>query len=142
LVSRIGSCFVGNSTLRAALTNHIPSFYQEPIGMRAVFLILIVAVVALIAAVLTGMIRLPMTQPAVAPGIETVDGKVVVRPGQAPAFDVQTGSIGVGTGKTVALPKVEIQPSDTRIGVPSIEVRRPGDAPAPAAPTPQGNAAQ
>ena len=104
--------------------------------MRAVFLILIVAVVALIVAVLTGMIDIRQTQPAVAPGIESVDGKLVTRPGQAPAFDVQTGSIGVGTGKTVAVPKVEIQPSDTRVAVPSLEVRRPGDAPAPVQGTP------
>lgn len=111
--------------------------------MRAVFLILIVAVVALIAAVLTGMVDIRQTQPAVAPGISSADGKIVTRPGQAPAFDVQTGSIGVGTGKTVAVPKIEIQPSNTRIAVPSVEVRRPGDAPAPAAPAPaQGNAAQ
>jgi len=113
--------------------------------MRAVFIILIVAVVALIAAVLTGMIDFRQTQPAVAPGITSSDGKIIARPGQAPAFDVQTGSIGVGTGKTVAVPKVEIQPSDTRIGVPSVELRRPGGAPAPA-PAPaapvQGNAAQ
>lgn len=113
--------------------------------MRAVFLILIVAVVALIAAVLTGMINLRQTQPAVAPGITASDGKIVTRPGQAPAFDVQTGSIGVGPGTTVAVPKVEIQPSNTRVGVPSIEVRRPGDAPAPTPPAPPtlpGNAAQ
>ena len=115
--------------------------------MRAVFLILIVAVVALIAAVLTGFVKLPMTQPAVAPTVSVEDGKIIARPGQAPAFDVQTGSIGVGTGKTVAVPKVEIQPSDTRIAVPSVEVRRPSGAPSPApAPAPaapvQGNSAQ
>jgi len=111
--------------------------------MRAVFLILIVAVVALIVAVLTGMVKLPMTQPAVAPTVAVEDGKIITRPGQTPAFDVQTGSVEVGTGKTVAVPKVEIQPSDTRIAVPSVEVRRPGAAPAPAAPAPvQGNSAQ
>ncbi len=113
--------------------------------MRAVFLILIVAVVALIAAVLTGLIDFRQTRPAVAPAITSSDGKVVARPGQTPAFDVQTGSIGVGTGKTVTVPKVEIQPSDTRIAVPSVEVRRPGatSAPTPApAPPVQGNSAQ
>ena len=115
--------------------------------MRAVFLILIVAVVAVIAAVLTGMLKLPVTQPAVAPSVAVENGKIITRPGQAPAFDVQTGSIGVGTDKSVAVPKVEIQPSDTRIGVPSLEVRRPGaatvPAPAPAAPAQvQGNTAQ
>ena len=111
--------------------------------MRAVFLILIVAVVGLIVAVLTGMVKLPMTQAAEAPSIAVENGKIIARPGQTPAFDVQTGSIGVGTGKTVAVPKVEIQPSDTRIAVPSVEVRRPGAAPAPAPATPvQSNTAQ
>ncbi len=115
--------------------------------MRAVFLILIVAVVALIAAVLTGMIETSLTRPAEAPGITAADGKIIARPGQAPAFDVQTGSVGVGPGKTVAVPKVEIQPSDTRVVLPSVEMRRPGTAQAPApAPAPaqpaQGNSAQ
>jgi hypothetical protein len=111
--------------------------------MRAIFLILIVAVLALIAAVLTGMIDIRQTQPAVAPGVESADGKIVARPGQAPAFDVETGSIGVGTSKSgIAVPKVEIQPSETRIGIPAIEVRRPGTAQAPApapAPATQAN---
>ena len=114
--------------------------------MRAVFLILIIAVVALIAAVMSGLVDFRQTRPAVAPGIESADGKLVARPGQAPAFDVEAGSVEVGTGRTVAVPKVEIQPSDTRIAVPSVEVRRPGAAPAapapPAAPPTPGNAVQ
>ena len=112
--------------------------------MRAVFIILIVAVLGLIGAVLTGMVKLPLTQPAVAPSIAVEDGKIVTRPGQAPAFDVQTGTVGIGSGATVAVPKVEIKPSDMRIGVPTVEVRRPGTPPvAPAVPpAPQGNAAQ
>ena len=110
--------------------------------MRAIFLILIVAVLALIAAVLTGMIDIRQTQPGVAPGVESADGKLVARPGQAPAFDVETGSIGVGTSKSgIAVPKVEIKPSETRIGIPAIEVRRPGTAQAPApAPVPANQA--
>ena len=118
--------------------------------MRPIFLILIVAVAVLILAVMTGMINLRQTEPAVAPGIETSDGRIVARRGQAPAFDIETGSIGVVTGNaSVAVPKVEIQPSNTRIAVPSIEVRRPGAAPtpptappAPPAPAAPGNAAQ
>ena len=112
--------------------------------MRAIFLILIVAVLALIAAVLTGMIDIRQTQPAVAPGLESADGKIVARPGQAPAFDVETGSIGVGSSKTgIAVPKVEIQPSETRVGIPAIEVRRPGSAQAPApVPATQANTTQ
>ena len=111
--------------------------------MRAIFLILIVAVLALIGAVLTGMIDIRQTRPAVAPGLESADGKVVARPGQAPAFDVETGTIGVGTSKTgVAVPKIEVQPSETRIGIPAIEVRRPGTAQQPAPPPPPAPATQ
>jgi hypothetical protein len=105
--------------------------------MRAIFLILIVAVLALIAAVALGLVNLNLTRPATAPSVESVDGKIVARPGQAPAFDVETGSIGVGTSKTgIAVPKVEIQPSETRIGIPAIEVRRPGAQAPAAAPAP------
>jgi hypothetical protein len=117
--------------------------------MRAVFLVLIVAIFALIVAVMSGMVHLPQTRPAVAPGIESSNGKIVVREGQTPQFKVETGTIGVTTGKSgIAVPKIEITPSGTRIGVPSIEVRRPGTAPAPApaptapAPPPQGNKVQ
>jgi hypothetical protein len=110
--------------------------------MRAIFLILIIAVAALIVAVMTGMINLRQTEPAVAPGIETADGKIVTRGGQAPAFDVETGSIGVGTNGSVAVPKIEVKPSSTRVAVPTIEVRRPRDASPAPAPAPQGNTAQ
>ncbi len=107
--------------------------------MRAIFLVLIIAVVALIIAVLTGMVNFRQTEPAVAPGIAAENGKIIARPGQAPAFDIETGSIGIGTGNaSIAVPKVEIKPGDTRISVPSVEVRRPGSATAapatPAAP--------
>jgi hypothetical protein len=103
--------------------------------MRAIFLILIVAVVALILAVMSGMINLRQTEPAVAPGIETSDGKIVARKGQAPAFDIETGSIGVaGSNASVAVPKIEIKPGETRVAVPTIEVRRPGAPQAPVAP--------
>ena len=113
--------------------------------MRAIFLILIVAVVALIVAVMTGMIDIRQTRPAVPPGVEASNGKIITRPGQAPAFDIETGSVGVGTGNaSVALPKVEIQPSDTRIAVPNVEVRRPAEnrAPPAAVPPAQANQAQ
>lgn len=115
--------------------------------MRAIFLILIVAVVALIAAVMTGMINLRQTQPAVAPGITTENGKIVARHGQAPAFDIETGSIGVGSSsRNVAVPRIEIQPGNARVAVPNVEVRRPGAvltpvAP-PAPPAVQGNTAR
>jgi hypothetical protein len=119
--------------------------------MRAVFLVLIVAILGLIVAVMSGLVHLPQTREAVAPGIESSNGKIVVREGQTPAFKVETGTVGVTTNKSgITIPKIEIQPSNTRIGVPTIEVRRPGTAQAPApapvapapAPAPQGNKVQ
>ncbi len=80
--------------------------------MRAIFLILIIAVVALIAAISVGLIDVRQTRPAVAPTVESADGRVTTQPGQAPAFDVETGSIGVGT-------------RDAQVTVPSLEVRPP-----------------
>jgi hypothetical protein len=52
----------------------------------------------------------------------------------------------VGTSKSgIAVPEVEIKPSETRIGIPAIEVRRPGTAQAPApatVPATQANSTQ
>ena len=96
--------------------------------MRAIFLILIVAVVALIAAIQIGLIDIRQTSPAVAPGIESNDGKLTARPGQAPSFDVETGSIGVGAGQKVAVPSIEVKRDGATVAVPRVEVRPPADA--------------
>ena len=66
--------------------------------MRAILLILIVAVVALIAAVQTGLIDIRQTRPrGRADGRDGKAARSPPRPGRRPAFDVETGSIGVGT---------------------------------------------
>ena len=65
--------------------------------MRAILLILIIAVVALIAALQTGLININQTRPATAPTVEAGDGAIRTQAGQAPAFEVETGSVGVGT---------------------------------------------
>ncbi|MCY7338421.1 MAG: hypothetical protein LH465_00445 [Sphingomonas bacterium] len=97
--------------------------------MRAIFLILIVAVVALIAAIQIGLIDIRQTSPAVAPGVESNNGKLTTRAGQAPSFDVETGSIGVGAGQTkVAVPSIEIKRDGATVAVPRVEVRPPADA--------------
>ena len=49
--------------------------------------------------------------------------------GQSPAFEVQTGSVQVGTREAnVAVPKIEVKPGQTQVAVPSVEVRRPEEA--------------
>ena len=90
--------------------------------MRAILLILIVAVVALIAAIWTGFIDIRQTSPAVAPDIQASDGKLTSEGGQAPTFDIETGSIGVGTTeREVTVPSIEVKREGTTVAVPSVE---------------------
>jgi hypothetical protein len=112
---------VGNSTLVAALYRDHQSGGSF---MRALIFILILAVVAAIVAVSTGMVSVFQTRPATVPTVEARDGKVAVRKGQAPAFDVQTGSVGVGSKEAqVPVPTVKIERGDKTVSVPAIEVR-------------------
>ena len=96
--------------------------------MRAIFLILILAVVALIALIGSGLIDIRQTSPAVAPSVQSEDGKLTTKAGQAPTFDIETGSIGVGTSnRTVNVPSVEVKRHGTQVAVPSVEVRPPAE---------------
>jgi hypothetical protein len=79
--------------------------------MRAILLILIVAVVALVIAIATGFLDISQTRSAQVPKISTTDNGVVAKGGQAPAFDVETGSVAVGTKKAdVTVPTVQVKP--------------------------------
>jgi hypothetical protein len=84
--------------------------------MRAVILILIVAVVALILAVATGLIDIRQTRTATVPSVQANGAGLTATGGQAPAFDVETGKIAVGSkdkNVTVKVPEVSVQrPSD------------------------------
>jgi len=98
--------------------------------MRAILLILIVAVVALIVAVQTGLVDVRQTRAGAVPSVQAADGKLVAQPGQAPAFDVETGSIGVGTRDTrVPVPQIKVERGEGSVRLPSIEVREPASAP-------------
>jgi hypothetical protein len=98
--------------------------------MRAVLLILIIVVLAVIAGVATGFIDINQTRGAKAPEVAVSHNGVTARGGQAPAFDVETGSVKVGTGDAnVAVPKVVLQKGGKSVQVPKIEVRPP-DQPA------------
>ena len=97
--------------------------------MRAILLILIVAVVALIAAIATGLIDISQTRGARAPHVEASNGAIRAQAGQSPAFEVQTGSVGVGSrDANVAVPKVEVSRGETSVKVPVVEVRPPQEA--------------
>ena len=103
--------------------------------MRAIFLILIVAVVALIVAIQTGLVNISQTRDARAPTVSANTNGVTTTAGQTPEFDVQTGSVGVGSREAnVALPTLKVEPSNRNLNVPVLEVRPPAGNP-PAAPT-------
>jgi hypothetical protein len=97
--------------------------------MRIVMLILIIVVVALIGAIATGYIDISQTRGAKAPSLEAADGTIRATGGQSPAFEVQTGSVGVGTREAnVAVPKVEVKRDQKSVTVPVVEVRGPEEA--------------
>ena len=97
--------------------------------MRAILLILILAVVGLIAAIATGFLDISQTRGARAPAVEASEGTIRARGGQSPAFEVQTGSVEVGRREAnVDVPKVEVKRDKTKVDVPVVEVRRPEEA--------------
>ncbi|HET9355028.1 MAG TPA: hypothetical protein VFO42_02555 [Sphingomicrobium sp.] len=91
--------------------------------MRTVFLILIVGVLALIAAIATGFLDISQTREAQVPQISANEQGVTASGGQAPAFDVQTGTVSVGA-----------QPANVTVAVPTVSVNPPPPPPSAAAP--------
>jgi hypothetical protein len=83
--------------------------------MRAVLLILILAVAALIILVATGLLDINQTRPAEAPSVSVNGNGITAAGGQTPAFDVETGTVSVGTNQanvTVPVPSVRVNPAD------------------------------
>lgn len=89
--------------------------------MRAVFLVLIIAAVALLVLISTGMLNLNQTRPAVAPQVSVDSNGVTATGGQAPAFNVETGSVTVGTTQ-----------ANVSVPVPSVQINTPGNQAQPA----------
>ncbi len=80
--------------------------------MRAVLLVLIIAIVAIILAVATGFLNFNQIRGAQAPQVSATNNGVVSKGGQAPAFDVETGSVKVGSkDATVKVPTLEVRPA-------------------------------
>jgi hypothetical protein len=78
--------------------------------MRAVLLILIIAVLVIIAAIATGFLDISQVRGVKAPNVSATGNGVSAKGGQAPAFDVQTGSVKVGTKeKTVKVPALVVE---------------------------------
>jgi hypothetical protein len=82
--------------------------------MRAVLLVLIIAVAAILVAVATGFLDVNQIRGAKAPAVAVTGNGVVARGGQAPAFDVETGSVKVGS-------------KEATVRVPALQVERPAD---------------
>ena len=101
--------------------------------MRAVILVLILLVVGAIALVATGFVNVNQTQPAQPPAVAVGKDGVVVKGGQEPRFEVETGRIEVGSGKaTIPVPEIRIAPGGNGNQQPQPQPQ-PGQAqPAPA----------
>ena len=82
--------------------------------LRAILFILIIAVLVVIAGIATGFLDINQIRGARAPQLSTTGNGVTAKGGQAPAFDVETGSVKVG-------------PKQTPVQVPALGVQKPGD---------------
>ncbi len=79
--------------------------------MRAIILILILAVLVFLAGIGTGFIDINQIRGAQAPDVDATHNGLVAKGGQTPAFDVETGSVTVGTkDATVKVPAVQVNP--------------------------------
>jgi hypothetical protein len=80
--------------------------------MRAILFILILAVAAVIVALGTGLVDIDQTRGVEVPEVQATGNGVSASGGQAPAFDIETGSVQVGTTQAnVTVPSLEIQPA-------------------------------
>ena len=78
--------------------------------MRAVLFVLIVAVIVIVAALATGFININQIRGGQAPEVSASRNGVSAKGGQAPAFDVETGSVKVGTKETtVKVPALVVE---------------------------------
>lgn len=83
--------------------------------MRTVLLVLIIAIIVVLIAVVTGFLDINQIRGARAPQVSATSNGIVAKGGQAPAFDVETGSVKVGS-------------KDATVKVPTLEVQKPSGA--------------
>jgi hypothetical protein len=88
--------------------------------MRTVIIILIIAIVVVIGGIASGFININQIRGAQAPQISATGNGVAAKGGQAPAFDVETGSVKLGT-------------KNATVKVPAVVVEKPGENQAAAA---------
>jgi hypothetical protein len=80
--------------------------------MRAVLLLAIVAIVLIVGAIATGFLNLREIRGAQTPELVATRSSVTAKGGRPPAFDVQTGTVKVGS-------------KETKVKLPTLEVRKP-----------------
>jgi hypothetical protein len=79
--------------------------------MRAVLFIVIIAVLVILAALATGFLDINQVRGAKVPAVSATRNGVTAKGGQAPAFEVETGSVQVGTrDRTLKVPDVRVNP--------------------------------
>lgn len=84
--------------------------------MRGGLVAAVIVIIAIIAAFAFGLIDINQTK-------ETRLPEVSVRGGQAPAFDVDTADVDVGTkNTTVDLPKVDVGTTEEQVKLPTVDV--------------------
>jgi hypothetical protein len=92
--------------------------------MRAVLLVLILGIVAIVAAIATGFLDINQIRGAKAPEVATTRNGISAKGGQVPSFAVETGSVKVGTSEAnVMVPKVTVGKENRQISVPKVEIR-------------------
>ena len=96
--------------------------------MRAILLVLILVIVAAIVLLTTGLVDINTVRGARAPDVDASRSGVTASGGQAPAFEVETGTVAVGK-------------RETTVNVPTLEVRKPGGNEAAPAPAPANTTA-
>lgn len=82
--------------------------------MRALLFLLIIIVVAVIAAIATGFLDINQIRGGRAPQVSATGNGISTKGGQAPAFDVETGSVKLGS-------------KETTVKVPTLVVQKPGE---------------
>lgn len=81
--------------------------------MRALLALLIIAVLLAAGAVASGFVNIRAIRGATPPTITATPKSVSAKGGQAPAFEVETGSVKVGS-------------KETTVRVPTVQVQKPG----------------
>ena len=83
--------------------------------MRALIFVLIIAILAIIVAIATGFLDINQIRGAKAPQVSATQNGLVAKGGQAPAFDVETGSVKVGSkSANVKVPTLVVQPPNNQ----------------------------